>query len=267
MDRNNQFGAGGAEAQDRLLDLCVQLELGLIGEAEREEISELLDVRDPDALQALAEARDTLGAVAGAAEAQNPPPEIKQRLFDRIAEPAPRTAAASAPAGIRMPRWAALGWAAAAALIAFVYVSDQRNDDLQKALEVIEQRQAALEQTNDRYRKLFDILAAPGTRSVSLEAADRADIRAFWNDQSGLALTAEGLAAPERGRAFQLWAIPKEGAPVSIDIFRPLADETALIFAEPAIASAEAQALAITEEDAAGAEQPTSNPIWVGPLR
>jgi len=160
-----------------------------------------------------------------------------------------------------------LGWALAAALVAFVFVSNQRSADLRNALEVIEQRQAALEQTNDRYRKLFEILSAPGTRAVSLEAADRADIRAFWNDQSGLALTAEGLAAPERGRAFQLWAIPKEGAPVSIDVFRPDADDKALIFAQPAIASAESQALAITEEDAAGAEQPTSNPIWVGPLQ
>jgi anti-sigma-K factor RskA len=102
---------------------------------------------------------------------------------------------------------------------------------------------------------------------VSLEAADRADIRAFWNDQSGLALTAEGLKAPERGRAFQLWAIPTEGAPVSIDVFRPDEDDRALIFAQPTIASAQSQALAITEEDADGAEQPTSNPIWVGPLR
>ena len=267
MRSDQQQRTDGGSEQNRLFDLCAQLELGTLEPAERREIEDLLDRGDQAALAARAAARETLGTLASTAEPMIPPPVLKQQLFERIEEPSPQPGEETPAPAPRMPRWAALGWAVAAALVAFVFVSNQQSDELRRALEVIEQRQAALEQTNDRYRRLFEILAAPGTRSISLEAADRADIRAFWNDQTGLALTAEGLTAPERGRAYQLWAIPNEGAPVSIEVFRPDADDRALIFAEPTIASAESQALAITEEEAAGAEQPTSDPIWVGPLR
>ena len=132
---------------------------------------------------------------------------------------------------------------------------------------MIEERQAVLEQSNDRYRKLVEILSAQDSRTIDLEAPDRARLRAFWSDRYGLALTAEGLRAPERGRAFQLWAIPKQGPPVRIESFRPDEDDRALIFASPAMASAGCLALAITEEDAAGAEQPAGDPIWRGALQ
>lgn len=259
---------GRESEQDRLVDLCVQLELGTLEEDERAEIEALLARRDPQAMEARAGANELLRTVAMSAQPTLPAPDLKQRLFQRIEEPAPMPADNVSPEPVvRMPKWAILGWALAAALVAFVFVSNQRSDDLQRALAVIEERQAALEQTNDRYKKLFEILAAPGTRSIELEAAGRAEIRAFWNDQSGLALTAEGLKAPERGRAFQLWAIPKEGVPVSVELFRPDENDRALIFAQPTISSAESQALAITEEAAEGAEQPTSDPIWMGGLR
>ncbi len=257
----------GGEGQDRLFALCTALELGALEGAERREIEQLLESADPAALAALAAARESLGAVGESAAPSLPPPALKQQLFEEIEEPAPQAAVEPPTPAVRIPKWAALGWALAAALMAFVFVSNQRSDDLERALEVIEQQQASLDQTNDRYKKRFEILAAPGTRSIELEAAGRAQIRAFWNDRTGLALTAEGLKAPDRGRAFQLWAIPTEGAPVSIEIFRPDENDRALIFAQPTISSAESQALAITEEAAQGAEQPTSNPIWMGGLR
>lgn len=267
MATDDRQSWNGDEGRDRLFALCTDLELGMLEGSERREIEELLNSEDPAALSALASARECLGALGESADPSLPPPTLKQQMFEQIEEPAPGAAAAPPTPTVRVPKWAALGWAVAAAMVAFVLVSNQRSSDLERALEVIEQQQASLEQTNDRYQKLFEILAAPGTRSIELEAAGRAEIRAFWNDQTGLAVTAEGLEAPERGRAFQLWAIPNEGAPVSVEIFRPDENDRALIFAQPTISSAESQALAITEEAAEGAEQPTSDPIWMGGLR
>jgi anti-sigma-K factor RskA len=266
-DHQGQLRAGDDE---RLFDLCIQLELGMLDHAERDEITDLLEAQNPAALAAQRLARETLGAVGESVGPVVPPPELKQRVFDGIEEPAPEVSAEppqQAEPSIRIPRWAALGWAAAAALAAFVFVSNQQSAELRRAVNVIEERQAALEQANDRYRKLFAILAAPGARTVWLESPDRPAIRVVWSDRMGLALATEGLAAPARGRAYQLWAIPDDGVPVSIEIFRPDADERALIFANPAIVSAECQALTITEEDAGGADQPASDPIWTGLLR
>ncbi|MBI1357250.1 MAG: hypothetical protein GC160_23160 [Acidobacteria bacterium] len=257
----------GADSESRLVSLCIDYELGLLDPGGRAELEQKLAEGDPAAAEAMAEARESLGAVALATEPVVPEPALKQRLFEQIEEPAPQAKLPIPQPAARVPRWAALGWAVAAAMVAFVFFNQRQSDELRQALAVIEERQASLEQSNDRYRKLFDILSAQETRTIQLEAPDRARIRAFWNDQSGLALTAEGLRAPARGRAFQLWAIPKQGAPVSIEVFRPDEDDRALIFANPTIASAESQALAITEEDAAGAQQPTSDPIWMGSLQ
>ena len=51
-------------------------------------------------------------------------------------------------------------------MVAFVFFNQRQSDQLRDALAVIEERQVSLEQSNDRYRKLFDILSAQETRSI-----------------------------------------------------------------------------------------------------
>jgi anti-sigma-K factor RskA len=64
----------------------------------------------------------------------------------------------------------------------------------------------------------------------------------------------------------QLWMVPKKGAPMSVGIFRPDAAGHVMLVAATGEPITEIAALAISEEPAGGSAQPTSPPVWVGPL-
>ena len=63
--------AGG---EDRLVALCIDYELGVLTGEERSEIEALLTEGDPEAEEAMAQAREALGAVALGSEPVLPAP-------------------------------------------------------------------------------------------------------------------------------------------------------------------------------------------------
>jgi anti-sigma-K factor RskA len=118
------------------------------------------------------------------------------------------------------------------------------------------------------YTRVLAVLSAPGTRSISLAATTAASpqVNAYWNEIAGLVLTGRHMPALPADRTYQLWVVPKTGNPVSAGIFEPDVEGSALLISQPQAKQSDAAALAITQEPAGGRPQPTSKPVWVGPI-
>ncbi len=147
--------------------------------------------------------------------------------------------------------------------------AEQRQTELADArarLERLEADRDRLAQDVEQYQRVLRILAGPETRAVSLTATGNPRVHAYWNQQLGLVLAGSDLTPPAPERTLQLWIVPKDGAPVSVDVFRPGDDGGALVVAAPEFAIEDAAALAISDEPAGGSPAPTTTPIWVGPV-
>ena len=174
-----------------------------------------------------------------------------------------------------LPLWA---WAGVAALLVATVVStwEARRElaELRKLHEQfarVEKERKALVEQIEQARRTETILLDPASRQVALatKSADLPGVRAYWNAQLGIVLTAAKVPAPRANRTLQLWLVPKgAGAkPISAGIFRPdAAGNLALLVVNPPAAVADTAALAISDEPEGGSPQPTTTPIWVGAL-
>jgi len=126
----------------------------------------------------------------------------------------------------------------------------------------------ALESDRQLYLRALAILSASGTREMSLKPAQAwlPEVRAYWNAQIGLVVAGHQIPSPAADRTFQLWVVPRKGNPISAGIFRPDTDGRVLLVSTPEAQMSAAAALAITDEPAGGRPQPTTKPLWVGPL-
>ena len=253
--------------QERLQSLCLEYALGTLEGDELAELERRLADEEPEAAAALKEARETIAAIGLSAPDAEPSPAVRQALMAQVNPNTRVTEMPSPPSR----GWSAAAWAAAAAAVVCAVLfwrqlQTTRNAlrDLQVRFDDFAGRQEDVTAQNVRYRRILDILAAPDTFSVQLDAADNARIHAYWNDRQGLVVAGRNIPQPEPGRELQLWVVPRSGAPESVEIFRPDEDGNALILASPDTSIAEADALAITDEPAGGSPAPTTTPIWAG---
>lgn len=240
----------------------LEFALGTLEGEEYEQIRSLLAQGDAECSRGVAEARAVVAGLSYTAPEVAPPPRVRERLLEAVAEP-------------RQSRgWTPyLAWAAAAGLLIFAVVTARRAQNLEAELAGLEQRYEQLSTEHEQalaeaetYRRVLAIVSAPGTRSVSLNAPQSPQLQAYWNEPLGLVLAGQSVPAPQADRTLQLWIIPAQGNPIDAGIFRPDPTGRALHFASPGISISQAAALAITDEPAGGQPQPTTTPIWVGQI-
>ncbi len=230
--------------------------LGAIEGEEYAEIQAHLARGCPLCTAGVEQARVVVAQLAALAPQVDPPASVRKKLMAAVS-------AEQRPARRGFP---VLAWVAAAAMLAIALVSFVQLGNLRHDMAALERRYEEMAAENASYQRVWGIIAAPGTRAVSLASPDSPQIQAYWNELLGLVLAAQNMPPPAAGRTFQLWIVPKQGDPISVDIFRPDATGRTLLVAAPSVAIEEAAALAISDEPAGGSPQPTTTPIWVGPL-
>jgi anti-sigma-K factor RskA len=198
-----------------------------------------------------------------------PPSEVRRKLMAAVAPMRPQ-ALPQAPMSQPFP---ALAWGMAAVLLIGAVLIGWRALTLEGQLERVQEQVAALEEEQrllleetETYRRVLEIVSAPGTISVSLGAATSPELHAYWHEQQGMVLTGQNMPVLGADRAYQLWVIPKTGNPVDAGVFEPDANGRVLVIRPLGLAQGDASALAITDEPETGSPQPTTQPIWVGPL-
>ena len=173
------------------------------------------------------------------------------------------------------------GWLAAAASVAIAvglggYAGQLRGRvaTLETRLRATTERAEAGERLMaDARRTAFDaqaqvaVLAAPDLARIDLAgqpAAPGASARAFWSRSRGLVFTASNLPPPPPGRAYQLWVLTKQPAPISAGMLTPDANgRVSAIFGTPQDLPAPV-AMAVTLEPEGGAPAPTGDKYLVG---
>jgi anti-sigma-K factor RskA len=275
------------------LDDCRQLiefyetyALGVLEGAEREEIERHLARGCPTCTPGVEQARWLVAQLAYLAPEAQPPAALRGRIVaaavgaDAVAtgaEVARGAGATPIAARPRRERSAIPGWAwaiAAALLLATVYsVRQTRRMDrelasVQHDLREGQAQRAAIESEREHYQMAMDILSAQDTKAVVLAPKKAAMplVQAYWSPKMGLLVMSANMPQMASNMTLQLWMVPKKGEPMSVGIFRPDGEGHAMLVAAPGEPIAEIAALAISEEPAGGSPQPTSAPVWVGPL-
>ena len=198
--------------------------------------------------------REVAGALAYAAPAAALPAELRDRVLREARHVRPL-------AGRRtVGPWLA----AAAALVLAVaagygyWWERAARDELSAALVAM---RARLDSADQLVATILDTTVG----TADLAATGKAPtMRLYWNRARGLVVVAAfDLPPAPAGRTYQLWAIKKGQAPVSVGTFNTLPGGRAVITLQMP-AGFKPDLSAVTEEPAGGSAQPTQQPFLVG---
>lgn len=225
--------------------------LDAVSDIERAEFSRHLEQCDSCA-QEVAELRAT-AARLGAAMAEEPPPEFKDRVL--TAMHATRQLPPRTKPGFpdrhrrsgRVPRWA-LVVAAAAAVVGlaaggvFGGIALTQQQELQSA-------QTQLDQAKDRYAPVAALLAAPDAKTAHGEAPSGGGVTVVLSKSLNRVMVMDaGLPAQPGGKVYEAWLITGGNAPRSAGVIASAADGGLVV----ADGVGSADKLAVSVEQAGG---------------
>ena len=217
-------------------------------------------------LQAL---RGDLGLLGLSSSGPQPPARSKERLMRAIAaEPRGVSAASPGAAPRRSFGWAWVPTLAAVVLLAALaglWRSNGRMKDQLAELAGHNQDQAIqLDRLNEELR----LLTAPDAVHVSLNPQKSpkqpSGTAIFSPSRSRMMFMASNLPPVPAGKAYELWIIPAQGAPMAAGVFKPDEHGNAVMMDQKMPAGVEAKAFAVTVEKEEGSDKPTSPIMLMG---
>jgi anti-sigma-K factor RskA len=212
----------------------------------------------------LEELRGSAALLALAASGPRPPGRAKSRLMNAVARE-PRTQRA----WLRLQWWGALGWVAAALIVVFMAGLWKQNAKLRanavNSAETMERQRLQLEKA----RVILETLTADDAQHVSVlpvgTKAPPPEGKAIYSrEHNGLIFMASNLHPLPAEKAYELWLIPMQGAPIPAGVFKPDAHGGAMVLNPPLPAGVEAKAFAITIEPEQGSATPTMPIVMMG---
>lgn len=138
---------------------------------------------------------------------------------------------------------------------------------LAEQVQSLEGRAEVAEREADELHEVVDALSGPQVSIVTMTAAGARDPKArmFWDRASNTwTMLAQDLAAPGRGRTYQLWLVTTDGQRINAGTFDPDASGRAVVRATYELEPTRLAAVAVTDEPEGGSPQPTTEPFLVG---
>jgi anti-sigma-K factor RskA len=164
--------------------------------------------------------------------------------------------------------WRPLEWALGAAAMLVVVLLLRQNGDLRQRVSDLELSFANQERRVAQAEQLVSSLASPDAEQFTLVAGKtppQPQGKAIYVRNGGtLVFIASNMPQLPPQKAYELWLIPVNGAPIPAGVFKPDAHGSATVVRPPLPAGMEAKTFAITIEPEAGSAAPTSQPIMVG---
>lgn len=220
-------------------------------------------------LQAL---RGDLGLLGLSSSGPQPPARSKERLLRAVAAeprgvslPMPTTAVAQ-----RSWWWSLVPAFAALGLLVFAVVTWHGSVGLKDQLAELRNRNQDQTIELDRTNQELRLLTSPDAVHVALNpqkaAKEPSGTAIFSPTRRRMMLVASNLPAVPQGKAYELWVIPTNGAPIAAGVFKPDEHGNAVVMDHPMPEGVEAKAFAITIENEAGSDKPTSQPVLIGAI-
>ncbi len=207
----------------------------------------------------LEQARGDLALMALSAAGPAPPKRAEQRLMTAIR----REPRALPVRQSRASWWGALGWVAAAAMAVGVFWFWRQSDSIAQLSAGLKNQLSHKQEELDKTRMALDTLTSQQSQNITIlpvgwKGAPPPQGKAIYmRDRSSLVFIASNMPALPPQKAYELWLIPKEGAPIPAGMFKPDTRGSAMVVNPPLPPQVEAKAFAITIENEAGSSTPT----------
>lgn len=204
-----------------------------------------------------------------------PPARARVRLLETIAkEGAPSKIRSSLAEGTRETRrpirswWGSLGWAATAAMVVLAALLWSENSALRQSLAAMSDQSAQTTRELEDVRKIAAPILSPQAQRitiVSVKAPAQPQGKAFYlRNRASLVFVANNMPPLPPQKAYELWLIPVQGAPIPAGVFKPDARGSATVINPPLPSNTEAKAFAITIENEGGSTTPTMPIVMMG---
>jgi anti-sigma-K factor RskA len=200
-----------------------------------------------------------------------PPARARARLLDAIAkESAAQKTSMSLASPTKTARsWGGLlGWVAAAAMVVLAVLLWNENAALKQSLAAMGDESAQATRELEDLRKIAAPILSPQAQRitvVSLKTPAQPQGKAFYlRNRSSLVFVASNMPQLPPHKAYELWLVPPQGAPIAAGVFKPDARGSGTIVNPPLPSGVEAKAFAITVEDEAGVPHATTPIIMMG---
>jgi hypothetical protein len=142
------------------------------------------------------------------------------------------------------------------------------NSALKQSLEAMRDQSAQTTREVEDLRKIAATILSPQSQHitvVSMKTPVQPQGKAFYlRNRSSLLFMANNMPALPAHKAYELWLIPMQGAPVPAGVFKPDARGSATVVNPPLPSNMEAKAFAITIENEGGATTPTMPIMMMG---
>lgn len=209
-------------------------------------------------------AQEDLGVLAMSASGPKPPARSRERFVTAVAKE-PRRASAAPSVGkgwMWIPWFVALAFALLSSLLYFTNLRI-KNEDI-AIRENAQQQEVELRQA----REMLELLKSPDAVRVTLmpgHEKPQPQGKTIYSPAKGrLIFMASNMAPAPPNKAYELWLVPKQGAPVPAGTFWPDANGNATVMQSTMPSGIQPKAFAVTIEKEQGSATPTMPMVLMG---